>query len=255
MSFDDSNCQSTLHNVLTGTSAVTTVSLFCALHVYAETNNRISTQYDYLQRPIKRITAGETIDLAYDSGGANAQSRLVSVKTSSGIQHHYDYDTRGNLALLAINLDDKTFETSYKWSPTKKVSQTVNPDGTFITRDYFDQTNFIKSMAITDEYGSPIASTAFTQFNITTQRPHTCTYGNGVVSAVTMADNGTLTSSVLAKKSGTAMHIQHWTIDSFSKIQSYKLSSGHTSVTNQFAYDDGGNIITRTAHLSYSLIS
>ena len=251
MAFDDLNCQSTLNNILTGTSAITTVRLSTFL-MGLKTDARTFTQYDYLQRPIRRATADETVDLSYDNGGINAQSRLVSVKTTSGIQHHYDYDSRGNLTILEIDLDERTFQTAYEWTPTKKVSRTINPDGTSIARDYFDQTSFIKSMTIMNDSGSSVASTTFAKFNITTHQPRVCTFGNGLVSTITTADNGALTSSVLMKGSDV-MHSQHWTIDSFSKVQSYKLFSGASSITNLFTYDDGGKGETRA--IPYSLLN
>ncbi|KAG8899687.1 hypothetical protein FRB99_006500, partial [Tulasnella sp. 403] len=222
MAFDDENCQLTLKNELTSSTAVTT--------------------YDYTQRPIKRTTADETIDLTYDTGTSNSKSRLASVSSSSGVERKYDYDTRGNLANLTIGIDGRAFKTSYEWTPAKRVSRTTNPDGTSVAHDFFDQTSFVKNMSILDSGGKALASTAFSKFNTATFRPTVCSLGNGLVSTVTTADNGAPTSSVL-KNGSTTLHSQAWALDSFSKIQSYNLAHSDTELSMQFTYDAGGQLL------------
>lgn len=140
---------------------------------------------------------------------------------------------------LSIGLDGRTFKTSYEWTPTKKVSSTTNPDGMSITRAFFDHTSFIQNVNILDDKKSSLLSTAFSDFDNATLRPSVCTLGNGLVSTLTTAGNGALTSSIL-KKSSNVIHSQTWDLDSFSKIKKYSASNGTNSITNQFKYDAGG---------------
>ena len=197
------------------------------------------SQYDYTKRPLTRVADDETVNLSYDSGGTNAISRLASVTSSTGVQHNYNYDTRGNLTDVTIGIDGRSFKTSYEWTPTKKVARTTNPDGTSIARTFWDSTSFIKEMDILDASQNTLLATTYSGFNKATFRPNICTLGNGLVSSVTTADNGALTSSTLQSTSNV-LHSQAWTLDSFSKIQQYSKSYNSQSLTSQFSYDSGG---------------
>lgn len=196
---------------------------------------------------MKRSAEDETVELSYDAGGDNVMSRLASVKSSTGIQHNYNYDTRGNLSDVTIGIDGHSFRTSYEWTPTKKVARTINPDGTSVARTFFDSTSFIQDMNILDGSQNTLLATSFSGFNNATFRPNVCTLGNGVVSSVTTADNGALTSATLQNTS-SILHSQNWALDSFSKIQQYTKACNSQTLTNQFAYDTGGRLMHSLYH-------
>lgn len=179
------------------------------------------------------------VSLSYDVGGENTKSRLASVTSTKGLSHSYNYDTRGNLKTFDLSLDNRKFTTEYEWSPTKKVANTINPDGTSIKRTFFDNTSFVSCMDVLDSGKNALLSTTYSDFNTATFRPNKCTLGNKLISTVTTADNGVLTSSTLQKASET-VHSQTWQLDSFSKIQQYSLSDSKGSATNQFTYDASG---------------
>jgi YD repeat-containing protein len=218
---DDLLCQTTVRNELTGLVTI--------------------TKHDFIHRPISKITSDETLTYVYDEGGTNAKNHLVSVISSKGIDHHFDYDARGSVIASKLSIDDHIFLTRHEWTPSKKLRRSLNPDGSTVTTTYFTDSNVAHKVDLANPDGISRASLVFSNFDGPSSRPLFCELGNGLQSTVSLAENGAPTSMVLSRGQAS-VYQQIWELDGFGRIGSYinKPEDSFRALNNSFSYDAGG---------------
>ncbi|KAJ8520818.1 hypothetical protein ONZ45_g2429 [Pleurotus djamor] len=225
--YDDAKGTVTITNDLTGTTSV--------------------TQLDWAGRPVKKVNPDETLTMIYDIGGDFTKEQLVSVTSSNGTKHGFDYDRRGNITSAKVSIDSVDYVTSYKWSLSGELLHVTNPDGSSLTRELYGDGETIKRVELLDAQSSVRAWANFQDYSDPFNRPLGCEFGNGVSSSSKIASNGSL-SELSLSKGGAVIHHQTWKIDAFSRIQQYGATTGalgtsSTNVsTNVFSYDSAGQL-------------
>ena len=218
--YDDTLLQNTVFNKLTGTQVI--------------------TQNDFIQRPIWRLTPEGKITFTYDVGGQFSKQRLVDV-TSNGISQHYDYDSQGHLITACLSIDGYDFTTTNEWTFTGQLSETVNPDGTSITRSFLADGQTPGRVQLADSSGDTRASIKLSSYDNVFSRPLVCEFGNGIKSSSSVAAGGGLTNTTMSQGIDV-IHRQDWTIDSFSRIGKYGVTGSDSQFisTSTFGYDLAG---------------
>ncbi|KAG9220198.1 hypothetical protein CCMSSC00406_0007107 [Pleurotus cornucopiae] len=228
--YEDDLGKVTIKNELTGTSSV--------------------VQSDWANRPLSKVTAEDSFTFVYDTGGKYTKENLVSVTSTKGIGYKFDYDQRGNLTSSVLTIDSQDYPSSYKWSTSRELLQTTNPDGTVMTRTMYSDGATVKRVELTDTSKAVRAWINLSDYNDVVNRPLVCEFGNGITSTSKLADNGSLVDMSLAK-GGSMIHQQSWKIDSFSRINRYDSIRGgqglqaQASSSQTFTYDDAGQLSGR----------
>ncbi|KAL6297836.1 hypothetical protein BKA93DRAFT_831210 [Sparassis latifolia] len=241
--YDVDLCLTTVYNKLTGLST--------------------TTESDFIQRPISRTTADETLTYTYDKRGQNTKQRLVSVTSSKGIDYHFDYNIRGKLIAHSLSLDGHKFVTSHEWSPFGQLLRTTNPDGTTIARTSYRDGESVNRVVLTDTDNTTRAWIALDEFKDVFSRPLICEFGNGLRSTSSIMESGMLASRILSKGSNV-LHRQDWKIDAFSRIANHSVGGGrstsqfitpviHSSTIMQFVQllSDSSSLVTQPEEFSY----
>lgn len=219
--YDDEKCQATTQNKLTGSTSLSTT--------------------DFAHRPKCKETAEETVTYKYDSGGKYSKERLVSVTSSKGVTHNFDYDIRGNLTTSNLALDDQTFSTSFAWTPSGKLQSIKNPDGTTTTRSFNADGDSVSQIELSYR-DTTRASIKLSDYKDTFSRPLVCTFGNGIIAKSSLADSGAIASTSLSSGKDL-LHQQQWKIDAFSRINNHtigKPDAGSSFANNSFQYNAAG---------------
>ncbi|KAL0950271.1 hypothetical protein HGRIS_010251 [Hohenbuehelia grisea] len=223
--YDSANTKLTAENQLTGSKTVTTM--------------------DWAQRPVSKVTADETLAFVYDEGGQYTKERLVSVTSSNNIKHTFDYDIRGNITMSNIKIDDQDYRTTYQWSLANELLQTVNPDGSTITRSLLADGQTVGNLELANAANVARASVSLSNYADGFARPLLCEFGNGLTSNSVLTSNGMIATMNLSK-GNTTVHTQNWKIDAFSRITSYDVSSpgllANSGASNSFLYDAAGQL-------------
>ncbi|KAJ8503362.1 hypothetical protein ONZ45_g10923 [Pleurotus djamor] len=226
--YDDAKGTVTITNELTGTTSV--------------------TELDWVGRPVKKTNPDETLTMTYDVGGDFTQQQLVSVTSSNGTQHTYDYDRRGNITSAKVSLDSVDYISSYKWSLSGELLHVTNPDGSSFNRELYGDGSTVKRVELLDAQNTIRAWTNFQDYSDPFSRPLVCELGNGITSSSKIASNGSL-SDLSLSKGGNVIHHQSWKFDAFSRIQEYGATTGASAgvgsasvATNAFSYDSAGQL-------------
>lgn len=223
--YEDDICQMTAINNLAGTRSI--------------------MKLDWVQRPLEKKTADETLTFKYDVGGHYPKERLVSVSSSKNIQRAYDYDIHGHLTSDTLTIDGESYASSYTWSLSGALLQVTNPDGSVVNRTLLTDGKSISNIELLDASGSKRASVALDDYSDVFSRPLKCTFGNGIVATSALADNGTVASLSLAR-GGSSLHSQSWKIDAFSRIHQHDVKSGSLDLgsgNSSYAYNSAGELL------------
>ncbi|KAF4571716.1 hypothetical protein EYR40_008236 [Pleurotus pulmonarius] len=226
--YEDDICQTTAVNNLSGTKS--------------------TMKLDWVQRPIEKKTADETLTFKYDVGGRFPKERLVSVSSTNNIQRTYDYDIHGHLTSDTLTIDGESYASSYTWSLSGALLQVTNPDRSIVNRTLLTDGKSISDIELLDASGSKRASVALGDYSDVFSRALKCTFGNGIVSTSALADNGTVASLSLARN-GTSLHSQSWKIDAFSRISQHDVKSGSVdqgSGNSSYTYNSAGQLTSRS---------
>ncbi|KAJ8456770.1 hypothetical protein ONZ45_g18585 [Pleurotus djamor] len=223
--FDDDIGSSTVTNQLTGSSIV--------------------THFDWNGRSTEKVTPEETFTFGYDEGGDFTKGRLVSVSSSNGVKHLYDYDIHGNLSSDSLTIDGNTFTSNYLWTVAGGLTQATNPDGSVLQRDLLPDGQSVSKIALVNATSSLRATVDLSSYDNVFSKPSTCTFGNGIVATSTLSENGSVATMNLTKDSNV-LHSQQWGIDSFSRINRHEVKADSHQGDNSFQYNAAGQITKRS---------
>ncbi|KAL4258255.1 Insecticide toxin TcdB middle/N-terminal domain-containing protein [Pleurotus pulmonarius] len=226
--YEDDLCQMTAINNLAGTKSV--------------------MKLDWVQRPLEKKTADETLTFKYDVGGHYSKERLVSVSSTKNIERAYDYDIHGHLTSETLTIDGGSYTSSYAWSLSGALLQVTNPDRSVVNRTLLTDGKSISNIELLDASGKKRASVALGDYSDVFSRPLKATFGNGIVATSALAENGTVASLSLARN-GASLHSQSWKIDAFSRIRQHDVKSGSLDLgsgNSTYAYNPAGQLTSRS---------
>ena len=200
---------------------------------------------DRLHRLIKRTAPDEEVLFTYDTKQLGAQGRLASVTSANGVNETFSYDTRGCKQHSSFTVDGQTFETSFEYNTGRQLTRITNPNGSILTKTFFENSNVVKHIQLQDAGLSANVSASFSDFDNPFFLPQVCDMGNGLKSSVTLADNGCPVEAILSK-SGTTVHQQRWKLDGFGRLDAYNSKD----IERTFQYTPGGKWISSILHVS-----